>query len=129
MSELKRILYVEDQPDIRTVTKVALEKVGGFELQICSGGEEALEVAVSFAPELFLLDVMMPGMDGPSTLQALHKLPGLADIPVIFMTAKVQPNEVAEYKAMGALEVIFKPFDPMTLSNEIRDVWQRYSDA
>lgn len=129
MSELKRILYVEDQPDIRTVTKVALEKVGGFELQICSGGEEALETAVSFAPELFLLDVMMPGMDGPSTLQALRKLPGLADIPVIFMTAKVQPDEVAEYKAMGALEVIFKPFDPMTLSNEIRDVWQQYSDA
>lgn len=129
MSELKRILYVEDQPDIRTVTKVALEKVGGFELQICSGGEEALETAVAFAPELFLLDVMMPGMDGPTTLQALRKLPGLADVPVIFMTAKVQPDEIAEYKALGALEVIFKPFDPMTLSNEIRDVWQQYSDV
>lgn len=127
MAELQRILYVEDQADIRAVTEVALEKVGGFELQVCSGGEEALALAIDFAPDLFLLDVMMPGMDGPSTLQALWKLPGLENVPVIFMTAKVQTNEVAEYMAMGAIDVIFKPFDPMTLSNEIRDVWQKHS--
>ena len=127
MSELKRILYVEDQPDIRAVTKVALEKIGGFELQICSGGEEAVATAVAFAPELFLLDVMMPGMDGPATLEALRKLPGLADVPVIFMTAKVQTNEVTEYMALGAIEVIAKPFDPMALSDQIRDAWQKHS--
>ncbi|MDH5393004.1 MAG: response regulator [Gammaproteobacteria bacterium] len=126
MNELKRILYVEDQPDIRAVSKVALEKVGGFELQICSGGEEAVATAVAFEPELFLLDVMMPGMDGLETLKALRQLPGLDEVPVIFMTAKVQTNEVAEYKLLGAIEVIYKPFDPMAISDQIRAAWQQY---
>lgn len=125
MSELKRILYVEDQPDIRAVTKVALEKVGGFELQICSGGEEALACAENFMPQLFLLDVMMPGMDGIETLKALHQLPDLSEVPVIFMTAKVQTNEVAEYMALGAIDVIYKPFDPMVISDQIKTVWKK----
>lgn len=125
MSELKKILYVEDEPDIQAVAKIALEAVGGFELKVCSSGEEALSHAVSFAPDLFLLDVMMPGMDGPTTFKALKALPELSNTPGIFMTAKVQPDEVAEYKALGALEVIAKPFDPMTLSEQIRTIWQQ----
>ena len=126
MSELKTILYVEDEPDIQAVAKIALEVVGGFELKICSSGEEALACAISFAPDLLLLDVMMPGMDGPSTLKELKLLPELADTPAIFMTAKVQPNEVAEYKSLGALDVIAKPFDPMALSEQIKAVWQKH---
>lgn len=127
MSELKRILYVEDEPDIQAVAKIALETVGGFELKVFSSGEEALANAVSYAPDLLLLDVMMPGMDGPTTLKALKELPELADTPAIFMTAKVQPAEVAEYKALGALDVIAKPFDPMTLSENIKVIWKQHS--
>lgn len=125
MTELKRILYVEDEPDIQAVAKIALEKIGGFELQIHSLGKEAVANAVIFAPDLLLLDVMMPDMDGPATLKALKALPELENTPVIFMTAKVQPSEVEEYKTLGALDVISKPFDPMTLAEQIKSIWQR----
>ena len=125
MSGLQRILYVEDEPDIQAVAKLALEMVGGFTVKICSSGEEAVREAEEFAPQMLLLDVMMPGMDGPSTLKALRELPILADIPVAFMTAKVQPQEVAYYKSLGARDVIAKPFDPMTLAAQVLAVWER----
>lgn len=126
MVELKRILYVEDEPDIQAVAKLALEMVGGFSLQICSSGQEALDKAAGFAPQVILLDVMMPGMDGPATLVALREIPELAAVPAIFMTAKVQPGEVAHYKKLGAVDVIPKPFDPMTLSATIQSIWAHY---
>ena len=122
---LQRILYVEDEPDIQAVARIALETVGGFTVQICSSGEEALATAVEFAPDLLLLDVMMPGMDGPTTLQALRNFPDLADTPAVFMTAKVQPQEIEKFKAFGALDVIAKPFDPMALSKQITAAWQQ----
>jgi DNA-binding response OmpR family regulator len=125
MSELKRILYVEDEPDIQAVAKLALESVGGFTLHVCSSGQQAIEEAEGFDPQLILLDVMMPGMDGPTTMQELREIASLATIPVIFMTAKVQTNEVAEYMDMGALDVIAKPFDPMTLSDTVRSIWEK----
>ena len=126
MSELKRILYVEDEPDIQAVAQVALEVVGGFELKVCSLGQEALDVAPEFSPDLFLLDVMMPEMDGPATLKALHGMSELEKTPAIFMTAKVQPDEVAELKTLGVLDVIAKPFDPMTLADQIKVIWQQH---
>lgn len=122
---LTRILYVEDDADIRSVASFALEAVGGFTISACASGEEALARAAAFAPQLLLLDVMMPGMDGPETLAALRALPETAETPAVFMTAKVQPQEVARYRALGALDVISKPFDPMTLSDEIREIWAR----
>jgi two-component system OmpR family response regulator len=122
---LTRILYVEDDADIRSVAGFALEVVGGFVLAACASGEEALAQAPGFAPQLLLLDVMMPGMDGPETLAALRGMPGTAATPAVFMTAKVQPQEVARYRALGAIDVISKPFDPMTLSDEIRAIWAR----
>jgi CheY-like chemotaxis protein len=73
---------------------------------------------------MILLDVMMPGMDGPSTLEALRERPALADTPVAFMTAKVQPAEVAHYKSLGARDVIAKPFDPMTLASQVQSIWK-----
>ncbi|MGH6637323.1 MAG: response regulator [Polaromonas sp.] len=120
---LSRILYVEDEPDIRVVAQMALEAVGGFTVIACAGGREALSAAPDARIDLLLLDVMMPGMDGPSTLQALRELPATANTPVIFMTAKVQATEVAAYKALGALDVIPKPFDPMELSAQIQRIW------
>ena len=123
MAALKSILYVEDEPDIQAVAKVALEMLGGFEVKICSSGKEALESVVAFSPDLILLDVMMPGMDGPSTLKAMREIPAIEKTPVVFMTAKVQPQEVQQYKALGALDVIPKPFDPMKLAENVRQIW------
>lgn len=122
---LNRILYVEDEADIQAVAKLALEMVGGFTVKICSSGEEALREAADFDPDLLLLDVMMPGMDGPTTLKGLRSIPGLENIPAIFMTAKVQRAEVAHLKTLGAREVIPKPFDPMTLADQVRTIWER----
>jgi two-component system, OmpR family, response regulator len=124
VNTLQRILYVEDEVDIQAVAKLALEMVGGFTVKICSSGEEAMKEAVAFAPDMILLDVMMPGMDGPGTLAALRTLPSLATVPVAFMTAKVQPQEVAHYKSLGARDVIAKPFDPMTLADKVRAIWK-----
>ncbi len=120
---LKRIMVVEDEPDIQTISKLALESLGGFIVQACGSGAEMLAAASSFAPDLILLDVMMPDLDGPSTLAILRATPALADVPVIFMTAKVQSHEVAHYRALGARGVIPKPFDPMTLADVIRQMW------
>lgn len=123
---LSRVLYVEDEPDIQEVVRLALEMVGGFEVEVCGSGRDALARAQEYRPDLILLDVMMPGMDGPTTLAALRQVPELEQTPVVFMTAKVQAHEVAHYKEMGALDVIAKPFDPMTLSATVAEIWGRY---
>lgn len=120
---LERILYAEDEPDIQAVAKVALELLGGFQVQVCGNGREALAAVRDFAPDLILLDVMMPGMDGPSTLEQLRADPATAAIPVVFLTAKVQPAEVVYYQSLGALDVIAKPFDPMTLAAQVKQIW------
>ena len=125
---LQRVLYVEDDADIRTIASMALEVVGGFTLQACASGAEALAAAEAFVPQLLLLDVMMPGMDGPTTLARLRELPATRDVPVIFMTAKVQASEVQHYRALGALGVISKPFDPMTLAAQVQALWDTRGD-
>jgi len=122
---LTRILMVEDDPDIRAVAHLSLTAVGGFTVALCASGEEALAQAEAFAPDLLLLDVMMPGMDGPATLAALRAKPALAGVPALFMTAKVQPQEVAHYRDLGAADVLPKPFDPMALPGQLRALWER----
>lgn len=122
---LGNILSVEDEPDIQAIIKLSLETIGGFNTLICSSGEEALRLAPDFNPDLILLDVMMPGMDGPETFLALQKHPALKDKPVAFMTAKVMQNEVERLGEMGAIGVIAKPFDPMTLPEQIRKLWNK----
>src|SRR5256885_8242586 len=106
MKDLSKILMVEDEPDIQAVARIALEAVGGFQVEMCGSGREALERMSTVAPDLVLMDVMMPGMDGPSTLQALRANPDTAGFPIIFMTAKVQSHEVTRYIDLGALGVI-----------------------
>ncbi|MBX9901283.1 MAG: response regulator [Burkholderiaceae bacterium] len=123
---LTNVLYVEDDQDIQAVAQIALEVVGGLTLQTCSSGAEALAaIEGGFMPDLLLLDVMMPNMDGPTTLAGLRKLPGSASTPVIFMTAKVQSSELDYYKSLGAIGVIAKPFDPMSLSTQVRELWDK----
>lgn len=125
MAELNKIMAVEDEPDIRLVLEVALRDVAGFDLRVCSSGAEALKAAAEFLPDLILLDVMMPDMDGPQTLAALREIPETETTPIIFLTAKVQPQEVQRFRELGALGVISKPFDPMGLADEVRQVYSR----
>ena len=120
---LEKVMLVEDDSDIRTVAGMALEMVGGLKILACESGAQALELVAGFAPQLVLLDVMMPGMNGPEVLQALRQRADTAAIPVIFLTAKVQEGEVAKLRALGALDVIAKPFDPMTLAATVRALW------
>jgi two-component system OmpR family response regulator len=123
MPELKRILHVEDDSSIQAVAKVALEAVGGFQVLSCSSGQDALDQVQGFAPDFILLDVMMPGMDGPQTLARIALLIDINQVPVAFMTAKVQPAEIAHYRSLGARDVITKPFDPMQLATQVRAIW------
>jgi len=112
----------DDDPDLRTIAEVALSTVGGLVVRAVASGAEALAAAREEPPDVVLLDVMMPGLDGPSTLERLRAEPATRAIPVIFMTAKVQDHEVARYRALGAAAVIRKPFDPMTLAAQVRAI-------
>ena len=94
-------------------------------MRACDGGEAALAAVQEFKPQLIVLDVMMPGMDGPTTLGRLRALPAAANVPVVFLTAKVQPEEVTALRALGAVEVVAKPFDPMTLGATLAAIWER----
>lgn len=127
MTTLTRILCVDDEEDILSITQVALEALGGYTVCTCSSGATAIRAAAGFAPQLLLLDVMMPVLDGPATLSALRALPSTATTPVVFMTAKVQRQEIEQLERLGAVGVIAKPFDPMTLPDQLRAIWQRYS--
>lgn len=125
MKVLKHILLVEDDPDIQSVAKLSLEMLGNFTVKICSSGEQALYEIKTFVPDLVLMDVMMPGMDGPATLKNMRKIGLMADVPVIFMTAKVQYSEVSFYKSLGAIDVIAKPFDAINLSVQVSNAWKK----
>lgn len=115
-----RILYVDDEADIAEVAAMALELDPGFEVRTCASGEEAIVAASEWSPSLILLDVMMPLMDGPTTLTRLRSQPRTAYIPIVFITARTHASEIEHLKALGAIDVIAKPFDPMTLAARVR---------
>ncbi len=127
--KLERVLYVEDEPDIQAVADLALGAIGGLVVKVCGSGKEALAEAPDFHPDMILLDVMMPGMDGPATLAAIRADARLAGTPVVFISARVQTREVAEYRRLGALDVIAKPFDPMSLADRLREIWRNGHEA
>jgi two-component system, OmpR family, response regulator len=118
---LRKVLLVDDEPLIRRVGEVSLSNVGKLETLVAASGSEAIELLTRERPDLILLDVMMPGMDGPTTLARIRSLPGPeAATPVIFLTAKVQREAVEALLVLGAIGVISKPFDPMTLADEVQ---------
>lgn len=117
-----RILYVDDEDDIREIAQISLELDPELAVEVCSSGGEALTKASEWQPHLILLDVMMPGMDGPETLRRLAESPPTASIPVAFITARTQTHEVQRYLAMGAVAIIAKPFDPMALAGEVKQL-------
>jgi len=122
VSRPRRVLAIDDEPDILAVIRITLRARGGFEVEVCQSGAEALSAARRFAPDLILLDVMMPGTDGPATLEALRGDRQTAAIPVVFLTAKAMHQERARYLAMGAVAVIEKPFDQRTLADELEQI-------
>jgi len=123
--DLNRILCVDDDPDILNLARLALEIMGGFTVALCSSGEETLQTVITFRPDLILLDIMMPEMDGPTTLQKLREIPETLATPVIFFTARAKPEEIAQVKAIGGLDVIIKPFSPMALPETVRKIWEQ----
>jgi len=121
--EIQKILLVDDSPEIQQIGRLCLTQIGGWEVCVASSGEAALEIAIAEAPDLVLLDVMMPRLDGPATLRALRERGVTA--PVIFLTARAAPQEQERLLESGAIGVISKPFRPKSLPDEIR----RLADA
>jgi CheY-like chemotaxis protein len=121
---LREILYVDDEPDIREIVQMALGLVPTLSVSTVDSGLRALQSMQAKRPDLVLLDVMMPNMDGPTTLQQMRSRPELQAIPVIFMTAKAMPQEVARFRSLGAAAVIAKPFDPMLLGEHVFAIWE-----
>lgn len=117
--DIHKVMLVDDEPDIRKIGQMSLERVGHWATVMATSGSEAIELALRERPDVILLDVMMPGMDGPTTFQRLREQPSLAHIPIIFLTAKVQQSEIDRYHSLGAAGVLRKPFDPLSLPEEI----------
>jgi CheY-like chemotaxis protein len=115
-----RLLHVEDEPDIREVVEISLALDPGITLMSCDNGADALTAAADWEPDIILMDVMMPEMNGPQTLAHLHENARTANIPVVFMTARAEHREVENFLSLGAAGVIPKPFDPMTLATLVR---------
>jgi CheY-like chemotaxis protein len=115
-----RILYVDDEDDIREIAQLCLELEPAFDVRVMSTGRDALLEVRSWRPDLLLLDMMMPDLDGPETLRRLREDPSTSNIPVVFVTARTRADDVERLLRLGALGVIGKPFDPMMLSSQVR---------
>jgi CheY-like chemotaxis protein len=128
-TDLRSILYVEDDLHVRTTAKLVLEVIGKFAVRECSSGYEALHAAEDFHPDLILLDVMMPELDGIATLELLRGLPHLADTPALFVTALTTPDDIDRYMAAGAIGVIAKPLVPLRLAGQVHRLWEQRLQA
>ena len=120
--ERLRVLFVDDDPNIRTVARIGLEGLTNWQVELADSGYAGIETAQKDTPDVILLDIMMPGLDGKQTFAKLQESAPLCRVPVIFITAKVQTAEVQQYMKLGAAGVITKPFDPMSLPDEISSI-------
>ncbi|WP_426105240.1 response regulator [Massilia sp. TSP1-1-2] len=126
---LKSILYVEDDLHVRTTAKLVMEVIGKFDVRDCSSGREALLAARDFAPDLILLDVLMPELDGVTTLTMLRRMPHLAHVPALFVTGLTSEADIARYMDAGAIGVIPKPVLPMRLTGQLHSMWNKHEAA
>lgn len=126
---LERVLYIEDEEDIRIVADIALKTIGGLDTRCCASGPEGLATLETFPAQLILLDVMMPGMDGPSVLSEIRNNEQYKNTPIVFITAKVQADEVDQLLSLGANAVISKPFEPMDMAQKLKDIWEDFHRA
>ena len=116
------VLMVDDEEDIRKIGKMSLEAVGGHRVTLAASAIEAMACARTERPDVILMDMMMPGMDGLSALATMRSAEDLLDVPIVFMTARIQRHEIDEYLRAGAIGVIRKPFDPMALPRELESL-------
>lgn len=129
MKELKKILYAEDEPDVQTIVELTIQTMSDYEIKICNNGQKLLECVEEYKPDLIMLDVMMPEMDGPTTFKNLQDNKKTKNIPVIFVTAKAQVHEVEKFKEIGSWGVITKPFTLMNLCDEIQEIWNNNTNG
>ena len=125
--KLQSILYVEDDLHVRTTAKLVLEVIGKFEVRECSSGREALHAARDFQPDLILLDVLMPELDGVNTLAMLRRMPHLAEVPALFVTGQTSESDIARYLEAGAIGVIPKPVLPLRLTGQLNAMWEQHA--
>lgn len=121
---LRRIMYVDDDPDLRIIARISLEKKGGFTVLTVDSGRKAIQFIPGFRPDLVIMDVIMPEMDGRAVLQEIKSQPETQHIPVVFLTSKLEPEDLSEYNRIGASGVLHKPFHPSTLAEQVRTIWQ-----
>ena len=126
--KLQSILYVEDDLHVRTTAKLVMEVIGKFEVRECSSGREALHAARDFKPDLILLDVLMPELDGVNTLAMLRRMPHLADVPALFVTGQTSECDIARYLEAGAIGVIPKPVLPLRLTGQLIAMWEQHAE-
>jgi CheY-like chemotaxis protein len=119
---MRRILIVDDEDDIREVAALSLEATAGWKILTASSGAEGIEIATAEHPDAILMDVMMPGVDGPTTFRNMQQIPDIASIPVLLLTAKVQGADQRRFAGLGLAGILFKPFDPLTLAEQISEV-------
>ncbi len=119
---MRRILIIDDEDDIREVAALSLEATAGWQILTARSGAEGIAVATAQRPDAILMDVMMPGVDGPTTFRTMQTIPAIVDIPVILLTAKVQGIDQRRFANLGVAAVLFKPFDPLTLAQQISEV-------
>jgi CheY-like chemotaxis protein len=124
-----RILLIEDDPDIQKMVRLSLKYQGGHEVSVASGGREGLEKAAAENPDLILLDVMMPEMDGYETIKVLKTQPGTRHIPVVFLSARAQQTEIQKGRELGAIGYLVKPFDPMKLGTQLEELMNSAGQA
>jgi len=115
-----KILIIDDEDDIRKIARLSLARVGGMDVVDASNGPDGVRKAEAERPDAILLDVMMPGMDGPATLAMLRAGEATCKIPILFLTAKAMTTEIERLRALGAVAVLTKPFDPMLLPKQVR---------
>jgi two-component system OmpR family response regulator len=127
-AQLKTLLYVDDESDIREIVEMALGLIDNLRVHTSASGELALGLIPTLKPDLILLDVMMPVMDGPTVFGRMRANPDHPKCPVIFVTAKALPREIAHYRELGAAGVIAKPFDPMELGRQVLQIWEHPND-
>ncbi|MBI5273793.1 MAG: response regulator [Chlamydiales bacterium] len=126
LKPLRKILVVDDDPDILIICRYSLEMNPQYVVKSVSSGEQAVKEATEFQPDLILLDILMPIMDGPATVQALRKIPETMKTPIVFFTASVITNRQEQFLKMGVVDIIVKPFDPLILSSQLQVIWERY---
>jgi CheY-like chemotaxis protein len=121
-----RIVYADDDDDIRELLQLSLELAGGFEVSTVANGQAAVAAVAANRPDLVILDVMMPGLDGPATLAEIRRIEAAGQVPIVFFTAKLQRDEVDRLMSLGAAGVLGKPFDPITIADDIIAIWKAH---